>query len=83
MSTSARRRLLHDLKKMQSEESVGLLAVPNENNIMQWEAIIFGPEESVWESGCFKLILIFTEEYPSKPPSVKFITNLFHPNGFI
>ena len=29
-----------------------------------------------------RLSLEFTEEYPNKPPTVKFISNLFHPNGW-
>ena len=41
MSTPARRRLFHDLKKLKNEENNGLLAVPNENNMMSWEAIIY------------------------------------------
>lgn len=83
MSTPARRRLFHDLKKMKSEENSGLLAVPNENNMMHWEAIIFGPDETAWEGGSFKLTFEFTEEYPGKPPTVKFITSMFHPNSII
>ena len=48
---------------------------------MCWEAVIFGPEDTPWEGGSFKLILEFTEEYPNKPPNIKFITSIFHPNG--
>lgn len=81
MSTPARRRLFHDLKKLKNEENNGLLAVPNENNMMSWEAIIFGPDDTSWEGGSFKLIIEFTEEYPNKPPSVRFISNMFHPNS--
>ena len=39
-----------------------------DDNIMKWEAIIFGPEDSPWESGIFYLTLDFTEDYPNKPP---------------
>lgn len=81
MSTPARRRLFHDLKKLQKEENNGLLAVPNENNMMSWEAIIFGPDDTSWEGGSFKLIIEFTEEYPNKPPNVRFISGMFHPNS--
>jgi len=67
-------------KKIQKEDNPGLLAVPNENNMMIWEAIIFGPDDTNWEGGSFKLTLEFSEEYPNKPPQVKFISPMFHPN---
>ena len=45
-----------------------------------WEAIIFGPEDTIWDGGIFKLALEFSDDYPNKPPKVKFLTNMFHPN---
>ena len=42
--------------------------------------MIFGPEDSMWEGGIFTLRLHFSEDYPSKPPSIKFLTKMFHPN---
>jgi ubiquitin-protein ligase len=38
-------------------------------------AVIFGPDDTPWEGGTFKLSLIFTEDYPNKAPQVKFITS--------
>ena len=32
-------------------------------------------------TGTFKLKIEFSEEYPNKPPSVKFVSKMFHPNG--
>ncbi len=51
-----------------------------DSNIMAWQAVIFGPDDTPWEGGTFRLLLEFTEEYPNKPPLVKFITKMFHPN---
>eukprot|EP00826_Nyctotherus_ovalis_P003752 TRINITY_DN10772_c0_g4_i5.p1 TRINITY_DN10772_c0_g4~~TRINITY_DN10772_c0_g4_i5.p1 ORF type:complete len:120 (+),score=19.12 TRINITY_DN10772_c0_g4_i5:127-486(+) len=40
------------------------------------------PEETPWEGGVFQLALEFSEDYPNKPPSVKFTTKIFHPNVY-
>lgn len=34
----------------------------------------------VW-TGTFKLVIEFSEEYPNKPPTVRFLSKMFHPNG--
>lgn len=33
------------------------------------------------DGGCFKAHLIFTSEYPLKPPKMKFISEIWHPNS--
>jgi ubiquitin-conjugating enzyme E2 A len=47
---------------------------------MLWQAVIFGPDDTPWEGGTFKLVLEFTEDYPNKAPQVRFLTKMFHPN---
>ena len=47
---------------------------------MLWHAVIFGPEDTPWEGGTFKLNLTFSEDYPNKAPVVKFESKMFHPN---
>jgi ubiquitin-conjugating enzyme E2 A len=49
---------------------------------MAWQAVIFGPDDTPWEGGTFKLLLEFTEEYPNKPPQVRFLSKIFHPNVY-
>jgi hypothetical protein len=39
------------------------------------------PDDTAWEDGTFKLSVEFTEEYPNKAPTVKFLTKMFHPNS--
>ncbi|CAN0418496.1 unnamed protein product [Ectocarpus sp. 13 AM-2016] len=40
------------------------------------KAVIFGPDDTPWEGGTFKLLLEFSEDYPNKPPSVRFLTRM-------
>lgn len=81
MSNPSRRRLLNDYKKYQREgPSLGVIVKPRPENMMDCECIIMGPDDTEWEGGVFKLIMEFTDEFPSKPPKVKFITQMFHPN---
>ena len=72
---------MRDFKRLQSDPPEGISGSPTENNIMLWNAIIFGPVNTPWEGGTFKLTLQFSEEYPNKPPNVKFLTKMFHPNS--
>ena len=75
-------RLMRDLSRIEKEsEQEGVMASPDENDFFSWEALIFGPDNTPWEGGMFKLLLNFPEDYPAKPPKVKFISNVFHPNG--
>lgn len=79
---NAKVRLMKDLARIEKEsETEGVMASPNENDFYSWEALIFGPDNTVWEGGMFKLDIKFPEDYPSKPPKIKFLSYVFHPNG--
>ena len=82
MNSNAERRLLRDLKKINESEdaSSGVTASPEGDSLFRWKAVIFGPDDTIWEGGAFRLVIEFTEEYPNKPPKVKFITKMYHPN---
>ena len=66
---------------MQTDAPQGVTASPSPSNIMLWDAVIFGPEDTPFEDGTFRLQLEFDESYPTKPPKVKFLAKMFHPNG--
>ncbi|KAA6356343.1 MAG: putative Ubiquitin-conjugating enzyme E2 2 [Streblomastix strix] len=82
MATPSARRLVRDLKRLQNDPPAGIAAAPLETNIMSWNAAIFGPIDTIWDGGTFRLTITFTEEYPNKPPVVKFRTRIFHPNVY-
>jgi len=80
MATVARRRLIRDLRKLQTDPPQGVSASPAKDDIMCWTAVMFGPDDTPWEGGTFQLEVTFTEEFPTKAPHVKFLTKMFHPN---
>ncbi|XP_028096503.1 ubiquitin-conjugating enzyme E2 2-like isoform X5 [Camellia sinensis] len=80
MLTPAKKRLMRDFKRLHHDPPAGISGAPYDNNIMLWHGVIFGPDDTPWDGGTFKLTLQFTEDYPNKPPIVRFISQMFHPN---
>lgn len=68
--------------RLQEDPPTGVSGAPTDNNIMIWNAVIFGPHDTPFEDGTFKLTIEFTEEYPNKPPTVRFVSKVFHPNVY-
>ena len=56
------------------------LADNNSPDILHWKATIIGPSQTALEGGIFKLDVKFPDNYPAKPPLIKFITKVYHPN---
>jgi ubiquitin-conjugating enzyme E2 A len=42
MSTPARKRLMRDFKRLQHDPPAGISGAPYDNDIMHWNAVIFG-----------------------------------------
>ncbi|KAI6653781.1 Ubiquitin-conjugating enzyme E2 G1 isoform X1 [Oopsacas minuta] len=59
--------------------SAGLV---DDNNLFVWEVLIVGPPDTLYEGGFFKAHLNFPKEFPLKPPKMKFISNIWHPNVY-
>ena len=59
--------------------SVGLV---DDDSVYEWQVMIEGPEDTMYEGGLFPAILSFPPDYPNKPPTMRFTTKDFlHPNG--
>jgi len=55
----------------------------SKNNIFEWEFCIIGPPDSLYEHGIFKGVILFPDNYPIRPPKVKFLCNMYHPNIYL
>lgn len=49
-------------------------------NITHWSVNLPGPTQSPFENGTFHLDIQFPTDYPFKPPVIKFVTKVYHPN---
>lgn len=88
MSTRARRKLMKEQKKLLEAMSedlnfIGVAAKPKSpSNIFKWDAVIVGAEGTPFEDAWFPLQFEFNESYPLKPPKVKFLVPVYHPNVY-
>jgi ubiquitin-protein ligase len=62
-----------------NDESV-LLTQSDPENLKAWSAIVRGPPGSFYEGYEFDLSITVPAEYPMTPPTIKFVTTIFHPN---
>ncbi|EQL03047.1 Ubiquitin-conjugating enzyme E2 [Ophiocordyceps sinensis CO18] len=70
----------HDLVRPPLGQAMSSL--PTGSNDDSRNAVIIGPADTPFEDGTFRLVMQFEEQYPNKPPQVKFISQMFHPNVY-
>ncbi|KAL2891092.1 Ubiquitin-conjugating enzyme E2-18 kDa [Ceratocystis lukuohia] len=82
MSSTAQRRLLQEYRALTNNPPDGITAGPiDEDDLLIWEALIQGPEGTPYEGGVFPAELKFPKDYPLSPPTMKFLGEIWHPNG--
>ena len=84
MTTVSHKRLVKEYKDvlnskelLENRISIGLV---DESDFTKWKATIIGADDTPYKGGIFNLEVTITPQYPFKPPIVKFITRVYHPN---
>lgn len=74
---TATSRLKQDYMRLKRDPVPYITAEPLPSNILEWHYVINGPEDSPYHGGYYHGTLLFTKEFPFKPPSIYIVT----PNG--
>ncbi|XP_052074162.1 uncharacterized protein LOC127712034 [Mytilus californianus] len=75
-------RLNREFIEISKDPPPGCSAGPLDDNIFEWKAMIAGPYDdtkSPYAGGVFFLKMMFPYDYPWKPPTIKFLTEIYHP----
>ena len=67
-----------DLQKNKNDHAVQVKLV--DNDYRHWKGRINGPIDTVYQGGVFDVDIIIPDDYPFKPPKMKFDTKIWHPN---
>ncbi|KAA8527376.1 hypothetical protein F0562_034909 [Nyssa sinensis] len=74
LKNPAVKRILQEVKEMQSNPSDDFMSLPLEENIFEWQFAIRGPSDTEFEGGIYHGRIQLPAEYPFKPPSFMLLT---------
>ncbi|XP_047309468.1 ubiquitin-conjugating enzyme E2 D1-like [Impatiens glandulifera] len=76
----ARERLEMEMKDINDNPPTHISYGPvDSDDLFNWKGTVTGALDSPYEGGIFYLSLRFPLDYPFNPPTVKFITKVYHP----
>lgn len=78
----ATRRLIKEYSTLKKSPSPHLLALQpiSEDDLTHWRASFTGQSDSPYDDGVFVLDIVVPNDYPIRPPVIRFLTRICHPN---
>jgi len=80
MSKPSLIHLNRQLLEFRNNPVEGFSAGVHDDNLYEWNVVLIGPANTLYEGGIFSARLSFPEDYPSMPPKMRFETKMWHPN---
>ena len=73
-------RIKKEYQALQKEKNTNVEVKLVNNDIRHWKGRIKGPIDTCYQGGIFDVDIIIPDDYPFKPPKMKFDTKIWHPN---
>lgn len=80
--TQATLLLKKQLRDLTKHPVDGFSAGLADDNIFEWDVMVVGPEGTLYEGGFFRARLSFPASYPVQPPTMRFVSEFWHPNVY-
>ncbi|ODV64754.1 hypothetical protein HYPBUDRAFT_115694 [Hyphopichia burtonii NRRL Y-1933] len=75
------KRIAKELEECRQDAQSGVsLRLNNETDLTHLTGYFKGPPGTPYEKGTFQVDINIPNEYPFKPPQMKFLTKIYHPN---
>lgn len=75
------KRIAKELEECRQDTHLGVsLSLNNEQDLTHLTGFFKGPPGTPYEGGVFLVDITIPNEYPFKPPVMKFLTKIYHPN---
>ena len=76
-------RVINDIKALVNHDipdTIHNVHINDADIYSEHEVVLKGPKDTPFENGFFKLTINMPTDYPYKPPKMKFLTKMYHPN---
>ncbi|CAL8273075.1 unnamed protein product [Gadus morhua 'NCC'] len=74
------KRILEELRSLHCDPHPYFSIFPSESDFTFWKILLQGPPDTPYENGTFELYCQFGPDYPVKPPTLRFVTVMYHCN---
>ncbi|KAJ3304459.1 hypothetical protein HDV03_002803 [Kappamyces sp. JEL0829] len=74
------KRIEREIRQCKNDPESTVVVEPIEDNLLHLQGSFDGPLDTCYQGGKFIIDIQIPHEYPFRPPKMKFITPIYHPN---
>ncbi|KAF2273858.1 uncharacterized protein EI97DRAFT_435774 [Westerdykella ornata] len=81
MASNRARRIQKEIADIKNDHACGVsVELFNEEDLTHLKGVFKGPPDTPYEGGTYKVDIMIPPDYPFRPPVMKFLTKIWHPN---